>query len=218
MTVIPCSLYLLPKDGGATADDINGSTSMREVPCALEHFKGGMLSVRSKINRRMKGGSLVLAGALWISPAVWAQTYNPCDLNKDGVVNGTDVTLAVNMALGTATCTANLEGTNTCTVITVQRVVNASQGQACIVYNNHGVTLNWGASTSQNVQGYNVYRGTTSGGPYTKLNTTGVITGLSYSDTAVLPGVTYYYVATTVDISNNESGYSAQATATIPTP
>jgi hypothetical protein len=141
-----------------------------------------------------------------------------CDLNNDGVVNGTDVNLAINMALGTTSCTANLEGPNTCTVITVQRVVNASQGQTCIVYNSHGVTLTWVASTSQNVAGYNVYRGTTSGGPYTKLNTTGLITGLSYTDSVVLAGQTYYYVATTVDISSNESAYSAPTTATIPAP
>jgi hypothetical protein len=167
----------------------------------------------------MKAGRFVLAGVLWISPVLWAQTYSPCDLNKDGLVNGTDVTLAVNMALGTATCAATLEGaTSTCTVITVQRVVNASQGQACVSYNTHGVTLNWGASTSQNVAGYNVYRGSTTGGPYTKLNTTGLITVLTYTDSAVLAGQTYYYVATAVDINNNESGYSAQTAATIPTP
>lgn len=178
-----------------------------------------MVSVVSQINRRMKARGLVLAGVLCISPAMWAQTYSPCDLNKDGSVNSTDVTLAINMALKTTTCTSTLEGvTATCTVITVQRVVNASQGQTCIAYNTHGVTLNWGASTSQNIAGYNVYRGTTSGGPYTKMNTTGLIATTSYSDTAVQAGATYYYVATTVDISGNESGYSAQATATVPTP
>lgn len=141
-----------------------------------------------------------------------------CDLNNDGVVNGTDVALAINMALGTTSCTANLEGVNTCTVVTVQRVVNASQGQPCIIYNSHGVTLNWTASISGNIAGYNIYRGTTSGGPYTKMNTTGLITVLTYNDSAVTAGVTYYYVATSVDISGNESGYSAQSAATIPTP
>lgn len=149
---------------------------------------------------------------------MWAQTYSPCDLNKDGVVNSLDVTLAVNMALGTASCTASVEGADVCTVITVQRVVNASNGETCIVYNNHGVTLNWTASTSLNIAGYNVYRGTTSGGPYTKLTTTAPVNATSYSDTAVQAGQTYYYVATTVDTSGNESAYSSQASATIPNP
>jgi len=195
-----------------------GSTESLRVRFGLELVKEGMVSLVAQINRRMKTGTLILAGVLWISPAAWAATFSPCDLNQDGVVNGTDVTLAINMALGTTSCTASLEAANTCTVITVQRVVNASQGQTCIVFNNHGVTLNWGASTSQNVAGYNVYRGTTTGGPYTKLNTTGLITLLTYTDNAVLAGQAYYYVATSVDTSGNESGYSAQATANIPTP
>ena len=195
-----------------------GVPQWREYRIRSRSFKEGMVSLVAQMNRRTKARSLALAGVLWISPVLWAQS-SPCDLNKDGVVNGTDVTLAVNMALGTATCTASLEGaTSTCTVITVQRVVNASQGQACISYNTHGVTLNWGASTSQNVAGYNIYRGTTTGGPYTKMNTTGLLTVLTYTDSAVSAGLTYYYVATTVDVSGNESAYSAQATATIPTP
>jgi hypothetical protein len=35
-------------------------------------------------------------------------------------------------------------------------------------------------------------------------------------DTNVLPGTTYYYVATSVDRNNSESAYSAQATARVP--
>lgn len=58
-----------------------------------------MVSVASQINRRIKAGRFALAGVLWISPVVWAASYSPCDLNQDGVVNGADVTLAVNMAL-----------------------------------------------------------------------------------------------------------------------
>jgi hypothetical protein len=142
---------------------------------------------------------------------------NTCDLNSDGLVNNTDVNLAINMALGAAPCTARVEGPLTCTVITIQRVVNASAGQACVTYNAHGVTLNWMAGGSSNVVGYNIYRSTTSGGPYTKLNSSAVI-GTSYSDQAVQAGLTYFYVATSLDVNGNESAYSGQATAVIPTP
>jgi len=82
----------------------------------------------------------------------------------------------------------------------------------------HSVTLTWVASISSNVAGYNVYRGTTSGGPYgTKVNSS-LITGLTYTDTTVLAGQTYYYVATSVDTSGAESAPSTQAAAVIPTP
>jgi fibronectin type 3 domain-containing protein len=80
----------------------------------------------------------------------------------------------------------------------------------------HVADLSWQASTSS-VAGYNVYRGTVSGGPYTKLNTS-LISGTTYSDTTIQAGQTYYYVATAVDSSNNESLYSTQASAVVPTP
>jgi hypothetical protein len=81
----------------------------------------------------------------------------------------------------------------------------------------HSVSLSWTASTSPNIAGYNVYRGTVSGGPYAKVNSS-LVPGTTYSDTNVSAGQTYYYVATAVDSNNNESAYSNQAPATIPTP
>ena len=79
----------------------------------------------------------------------------------------------------------------------------------------HYVSLTWTASVSSNIAGYKIYRATVSGGPYTLLNSTPV-TGTSYTDSSVTAGQTYYYVTTAVDISNNESAYSAQAVAAIP--
>lgn len=78
----------------------------------------------------------------------------------------------------------------------------------------YSVDLSWNASTSA-VAGYNVYRGTTNGGPYTKINSA-LITTLSYTDTSVISGNTYYYVSTSVDSAGVESVYSNQAIATIP--
>jgi hypothetical protein len=80
----------------------------------------------------------------------------------------------------------------------------------------HSVTLNWTASTST-VTGYNVYRGTLSGGPYTLLNSSQDTT-TQYQDTSVQSGQTYYFVVTAVNSSDVESAYSNQVSATIPTP
>lgn len=55
----------------------------------------------------------------------------------------------------------------------------------------HAVTLIWKASKSA-VRGYNVYRGTKSGGPYTKVNLD-LVRGLTYKDENVPGGTTYYY-------------------------
>ena len=78
----------------------------------------------------------------------------------------------------------------------------------------HKVALNWTPS-STTYSGFNVYRGTTSGGPYTRVDSS-VIPATSYTDSAVTSGQTYYYVATEVDSTGMESGYSSEATATIP--
>jgi hypothetical protein len=77
------------------------------------------------------------------------------------------------------------------------------------------VTLSWVASVTPGVT-YNIYRGTTSGGPYsTKVNSSPIV-GTSFTDTSVVSGQTYYYVARSVDASGTESVNSNQATAVVP--
>lgn len=79
----------------------------------------------------------------------------------------------------------------------------------------HTVALSWTASTTATVTGYNVYRSTTNGSGYAKINSS-LVTVLTYTDSTVLNGATYYYVTTAVDSTGAESGYSNQATAAIP--
>jgi hypothetical protein len=78
----------------------------------------------------------------------------------------------------------------------------------------HTVSLSWTASTST-VSGYNVYRSTTSGSGYTKLNSS-LVASVAYTDSTVANAMTYYYVTTAVDGSGNESSYSNEASAVIP--
>jgi hypothetical protein len=78
---------------------------------------------------------------------------------------------------------------------------------------NKQVNLTWTANTEPDLAGYNLYRSPTTGGPYTKVNTS-LITGTAYSDTNLTNGTPYYFVLRAVDTSNNESGDSNEATAT----
>ncbi|HWF92114.1 MAG TPA: hypothetical protein VN684_07505, partial [Terriglobales bacterium] len=80
----------------------------------------------------------------------------------------------------------------------------------------HSVSLTWKASTSS-VAGYNVYRGTKSGGPYAKLNSS-VDTATLYTDNAVGTGTTYYYVTKAVNSAGTESAASNEVKAIVPTP
>jgi Abnormal spindle-like microcephaly-assoc'd, ASPM-SPD-2-Hydin len=77
----------------------------------------------------------------------------------------------------------------------------------------YSVTLSWSGSTSS-VAGYNVYRGTTAGS-YSKINSS-LDPNTSYSDSTVASGVTYYYAATAVNSSGEESGYSSPVEVAVP--
>lgn len=72
----------------------------------------------------------------------------------------------------------------------------------------YSVNLYWNSST--NVVGYNVYRSTAANGTYAKINPS-VQPGTSYTDTTVLSGQTYFYAATSVSSSGQESARSTPA-------
>jgi hypothetical protein len=79
----------------------------------------------------------------------------------------------------------------------------------------HSVALSWKASISR-VVGYNVYRGTQSGGPYATVASANA--GATFTDESVQAGQTYYYVVTAVDAAGAESVHSNQVRALIPSP
>jgi hypothetical protein len=137
---------------------------------------------------------------------------SPTSYSATGLPAGLSVSSTTGLISGTPT------GGGTSTV-TLGATNSGGTGNATLTITiGHSVTLTWVASTSQNVAGYNVYRGTTSGGPYgTKLNSALVAT-TTYTDNSVVTGQTYFYVVTAVDTSGDESAYSSPAMAVIPTP
>jgi len=75
--------------------------------------------------------------------------------------------------------------------------------------------LNWTANSEPDLDHYNVYRSLIAGGPYTKTNIDPILNP-NYLDIGLPDSTTYYYVVTAVDVAGNESGYSEEASATIP--
>jgi hypothetical protein len=69
------------------------------------------------------------------------------------------------------------------------------------------VILNWNASSTPTVTGYNVYYGTSSGNYPYKLNV-GDTTTCSLSN--LTAGVTYYFAATAYDAYGDESAFSSE--------
>lgn len=72
------------------------------------------------------------------------------------------------------------------------------------------IALDWTDSPEGDIAGYNIYRATSSAGPYIQQN--GSLLGSSnYTDSAVTPEQFFYYKVTAVDLSANESPQSALA-------
>ena len=133
---------------------------------------------------------------------------SPCDLNQDGAINVVDVQMAVNMAVGAIACTVG-----SCDAYLPDLVKAAVLTGIC-----HNVVLNWVASTTPGVT-YNVYRSSTAGGPYKKLNSSGA--NVTYTD--IIPAASagqtihYYYVVRAFD-GSVESANSNEAQVLAPSP
>src|SRR5208337_5694182 len=90
-------------------------------------------------------------------------------------------------------------------------------GLTCCHKGPHSVTLSWHEpppTPGISVIGYNVYRSTTSGGPFVKLASR--VPEPHYEDHLVVDGRTYFYVVTALDQDGHESRFSAEAKAIIP--
>ena len=118
----------------------------------------------------------------------------------------------------TLTFTPQVSGTASATVSFVSNATNSAAETLTgtgAVPPSHSVTLSW--SDASGVVGYNVYRGSQSGGPYAKINPV-LDASATYTDSSVQGGQAYYYVATAVDSSGAQSGYSNEIQAVIPSP
>jgi len=73
-----------------------------------------------------------------------------------------------------------------------------------------GMRLTWQRNSESDLWGYNIYRSTTPGGNYQKLNLA-VLPDTAYRDSSLLSDTAYYYVVTAVDTNRYESVYSSEA-------
>ena len=108
-------------------------------------------------------------------------------------------------ASGQAGFTSNATGSPTVEQLTGTGVAQSSS---------HYVSLSWNAAGGTPV-GYNVFRGTSSGGPYETINTA-LEASTNYTDNTVVAGTTYYYVASAVNAQGEESAYSNVVKVVIP--
>ena len=160
------------------------------------------VTLKNAGNANITISSVVLSGAGFSANGVVAgTTLTP---SQSTTLNVVFAPAAAGSASGTVTVNSNASSPATVSV-------SGSGVQSTT----HSVALSWAASSSSGVTGYNVYRGTVSGGPYAMVSSS-LVAATQYTDTTVQSGQTYYYAVTAVDSSNAQSAYSNQVAATIP--
>lgn len=182
----------------------------------------GTVAVGSSLN---KSGTLTAGDAdVSVSSAAWSgQGYSVSGISFPVTIPaGKSLSFTVTFAPEAAGASAGSvsfvsNATNSPTTEKFSGTGSQTQSQNPGTGTQHTVDLSWAASSTSAVSGYNTYRGTQSGGPYSKLNSTPQAS-TSYADSTVQSGQTYYYVVTSVGTDSVESDYSNEATAVVPSP
>ena len=147
---------------------------------------------------------------------------NGCTPYKWAIASGA-LPAGVTATMPSTTTSLNLAGTPTtaATYSFAAKVTGCGGGVSQVSYKvtiqptaNHIVDLNWKASTSVDVVGYNVYR-SPDGATWKKINLS-LIGSTLYTDSTVANRTTYYYAAAAVDVYGHESSKSTAVKAIIP--
>jgi hypothetical protein len=131
---------------------------------------------------------------------------------------GTSVAAAANCTI-VVLFTPSAIGTRTAALSITDNASGSPQSASLSGTGSHDVILSWTASPSSGVTGYNIYRGTTSGGESpTPLNSM-PINGATYTDENVSAGADYYYLVTSVTANGDTQSAASEETAVaVPSP
>ncbi len=132
----------------------------------------------------------------------WLDTteITDADYNEDGIVNAYEYALFADNWLDSTPDLTAPEAPDTLWALA----------------NNGTISLDWDNNSEYDLDGYHIYRSTTSGSGYVNINGS-LLSDPNYTDTTVVNGTMYYYVTSAVDTSGNKSGYSVEACA-VPSP
>ncbi len=217
-----------PASAGAASGTIaitsNASNSPLNIGLAGTGTAPGTLAVSPtslSFGNVTVGSNSALNGSLTASGAAVTVTSASIN-NSEFVLSG--ISLPVTIPAGqsapfTVTFTPQATGSTSASLTFTSNASNSPATQTMTgtgtAPTQHSVDLTWNVSSG--ATGYNIYRSTVSGGPYTMINASLDATN-AYTDSTVVSGQTYYYVATDVNSQSQESGYSNQVQAVIPTP
>jgi Abnormal spindle-like microcephaly-assoc'd, ASPM-SPD-2-Hydin len=178
-----------------------GSMSFGTIPVGTSKSQTGALGASGSsvtISSGVSSSSEFTVGGLQLPLTIAAGQSVPFSVTFSPQASGTG--------------SANISFSSNASISTITETVTGT-GAATV---QHSVDLSWNPSTST-IVGYNIYRGSISGGPYTKINSSLNATP-NYTDSTVQSGQTYFYVTTAVNSTGVESAHSNEVSAVVPTP
>jgi Abnormal spindle-like microcephaly-assoc'd, ASPM-SPD-2-Hydin/Cep192 domain 4/HYDIN/CFA65/VesB-like, Ig-like domain len=223
------SLSFAPQSAGNVSGNLalvsSASNPTLSIPLSGTGTAAGQLTVSPttlNFNNVVVGTNSVLQGTL-NATAANVTVASASSSNPEFVFSGLSFPVTIQAgktATYSVTFTPQATGTANATLTFTSNASNSPTVQSLTGNGTapppHSVALSWTKSTSSNIASYNIYRGT-SPGSYSKIASV-LAPSTAYTDSSVTHGQTYYYVTTAVDSSNQESTYSNQATAVIPSP
>ena len=211
LLIAASALQLACGGGAATPKSAPASSTAGQLSVTPSNFSFGTVLVGN--SKSLNGMLSATNSDVTVSSASW----NGQGFALSGISFPATVPAGQSLSF-TVTFTPQVAGSSTGSLDFVSNASNSVGTEALTgtgsQSSQHSVGLSWDPSSSP-VVGYNVYRGTQSGGPYQKLNPSPQ-PGTSYTDVSVQSGVTYFYVATAVAPDLVESPHSNQTSATIP--
>jgi len=211
LLIAASALQLACGGGAATPKSAPASSTAGQLSVTPSNFSFGTVLVGN--SKSLNGMLSATNSDVTVSSASW----NGQGFALSGISFPATVPAGQSLSF-TVTFTPQVAGSSTGSLDFVSNASNSVGTEALTgtgsQSSQHSVGLSWDPSSSP-VVGYNVYRGTQSGGPYQKLNLSPQ-PGTSYTDASVQSGVTYFYVATAVAPDLVESRHSNQTSATIP--
>jgi len=190
-----------------------GATSQKAYKVAIRAKTSGGLAIQT---------TSVPNGTVGSAYSAAVKASGGCTPYKWAIASGA-LPAGVTAKASSTTTSLNLTGTPTtaATDSFTVKVTGCGGGTSQIAYKvaiqataNHVVDLSWKASRSSNVAGYNVYR-SPDGAVWKKINAS-LIASTLYSDSTVANSSTYFYAATAVDISGQESSKTSAIRVVVP--
>ena len=146
-----------------------------------------------------------------LNPAViWSVDPPIGTLSSTGLYTAPSVLPRTESVTVTAAAAADRSKSAHAAVLLLNAPSGGSSGGSC-----HWVELDWIPSVTAGVSGYNIYRSSQPGGPYSIVNGVPVLQNM-YNDADVMSGQWYYYIARATDSVGDESANSEEAQAQVP--